>query len=245
MAQQTEPRASPEQSAAVTEQLSTLARVVEQLESASQQFNAQGGEQVRILELILSIRYHDLLALTLFDNLAMSQVFPTCCATDACCLTSGQVQQLEGLSADIATMSESLGGMQRRVVELASTIDAYNRTSPVASTSGGAHSIARPYIAVLAGAAALENSQLLGLGFAHYVGAASLGSQGFLTLCLLSQATAHPKPPSSKMRTDVLPKTAPTLLRKSPHGEAMPRVQRTRMAAAMAAAHWWVMHLRA
>ena len=64
MAQQTEPQASPEQPAAVGEQLSTLARVAEQLESASQQINAQGREQVRMFELILSINCSDPSALT-------------------------------------------------------------------------------------------------------------------------------------------------------------------------------------
>ncbi len=48
MAQQAEPQVSRGQPTAVAEQLSTLARVAEQLESASQQFNAQGEAQVRI-----------------------------------------------------------------------------------------------------------------------------------------------------------------------------------------------------
>ncbi len=67
--------------------------------------------------------------------------------------------------------------------------------------------------------------------------------QRLVTLSLLSQATAHPKHLSSEMRTDVVPRTAPTLLRKSPRGQATPKVQRTRMAAAMAAALWCVMCL--
>ena len=65
-------------------------------------------------------------------------------------LSSEQAQQLEGLSADIATLTDTLSGMQRRIAELTSTMDDYSRSASVALMSGDAHTMSqRPLINLL------------------------------------------------------------------------------------------------